>query len=392
MPLPLSSLRVLDLTRLLPGPYCTMLLADFGAEVIKIEEPGLGDYARWYGNEWNGESALFASLNRNKKSVTLNLKTEAGKNIFREMVQRADVVIESFRPGTMERLGLGYDALKKINPGLIYCAITGYGQDGPYADQAGHDLNYISYAGLLALQGEREGKPVLPAVQIADLGGGAMMAVAGILLALRARDQTGRGQLVDISMLDGVISWMQTILPHYLATGKEPVRGELPLSGGLACYSVYETADHRYLAVGALEPKFWKTFCHGIGRGDLIPRLQATPAEQEEMKKIIAAAIKKQTLSHWMNVFAGKDACVSPVLNMDEMVRDPQVLHRRMIEDTKHPSVGNVRLPGIPIKLSEAVGTIRSFAPSLGEHNQEYLQELGYNEEQILRFREENII
>lgn len=392
MQLPLSSLRVLDLTRLLPGPYCTMLLADFGAEVIKIEEPGSGDYARWYEPGWGKESALFASLNRNKKSVTLNLKSEEGKIIFKEMVRRADVVVESFRPGTMERLGLGYDTLKDINPGLIYCAVTGYGQDGPYADQAGHDINYLSYAGLLDLQGEKGGKPTLPAVQIADIGGGAMMAATGILLALLARHQTGKGQQVDISMLDGVVSWMQTFLPHYLATGQEPRRGELALSGGLACYGVYETADRRYLAVGALEPKFWEVFCRGIGREDLVPRLNAPPEEQEEMKKIVASIVKKQTLSYWMNVFAGKDACVSPVLTVPEMVRDPQVVHRQMIVDKEHPLFGTVRLPGNPIKMSEAVGSIRAFAPSLGEHNREYLKELGYSDEEINRLKKENII
>jgi crotonobetainyl-CoA:carnitine CoA-transferase CaiB-like acyl-CoA transferase len=390
--LPLSSLRVLDLTRLLPGPYCTMLLADFGAEVIKIEEPGLGDYARWYEPGWGEESALFTSLNRNKKSVTLNLKLEEGKIIFREMVRRADVVVESFRPGTMERLGLGYDTLKKINPGLIYCAVTGYGQDGPYADQAGHDINYLSYAGLLDLQGEKGRKPTPPAVQIADIGGGAMMAATGILLALLSRYHTGRGQKVDISMLDGVVSWMQTFLPHYLATGQEPRRGELTLSGELACYGVYETADQRYLAVGALEPKFWEVFCRGIEREDLIPRLNAPPKEQEEMKRIIASVIRKRTLSDWMNVFAGKDACVSPVLTVAEMVRDPQVIHRQMIVDTEHPAFGTVRLPGIPIKMSEAAGSIRAFAPSLGEHNREYLMELGYSEEEIDRLKKENII
>ncbi|MGA8943054.1 MAG: CaiB/BaiF CoA-transferase family protein [Thermoactinomyces sp.] len=390
--LPLASLRVLDLSRLLPGPYCTMLLADFGAEVIKIEDPGLGDYARSFGPGWGEDSAFFSSLNRNKKSVTLNLKSEEGKAIFKEMVQKADVLVESFRPGVMNRLGLGYDTLKEIQPGLIYCAITGYGQDGPYKDRPGHDINFLSLAGLLDLQGERNGKPVLSPVQIADLGGGALLAVTGIMFALFSRQATGKGQLVDISMLDGAISWMQAILPRFLATGEVPARGEPFLSGGLASYGIYETADGRYLAVGALEHKFWKNFCRIIGRETWVSRLNAPGPEQEEMKQEIASIIAKKTCSEWMELFEGVDACVSPVLDMEEMMRDPQVLHRQMILDCKHPVYGNIRLPGIPIKMSETNGSVRSFAPALGEHNRFYLKELGYSDKEIDRLKKDKVI
>lgn len=390
--LPLASLRVLDLSRLLPGPYCTMLLADFGAEVIKIEDPRLGDYARSFGPGWGEDSAFFSSLNRNKKSVALNLKSEEGKAIFKEMVQKADVLVESFRPGVMERLGLGYDTLKEIQPGLIYCAITGYGQDGPYADRPGHDINFLSLAGLLDLQGEKDGKPVLSAVQIADLGGGALMAVTGILFALMSRQVTGKGQLVDISMLDGAISWMQATLPRFLATGQVPERGETFLSGGLACYGIYETSDRRYLAVGALESKFWESFCRKIGKEEWIARLNAPRPEQEEMKRELASIIGQKTLTEWTAIFDEADACVSPVLTLEEMMKDPQVRHRQMILDWKHPAYGNIRLPGIPIKMSETNGSVRSFAPALGEHNDLCLKELGYSDQEIRRLKKEKII
>ncbi len=247
---PLQSIRVLDLSRLLPGPFCTMLLADFGAEVIKIEAPELGDYARHYEPKIDENSVMFHSLNRNKKSVTLDLKTDEGKDQFLQMVGKADVVVESFRPGVMKRIGLDFPVLEKINPCLIYCAISGYGQTGPYAEMPGHDINYISYAGLLELMGEKDGKPIVPAVQVADLAGGAYPAVTGILLALLEREKSGKGQFIDISMMDGVISLLQSTLPNYLMKNIPSKRGEQMLSGGLACYEVYQTKDGRWLAVG----------------------------------------------------------------------------------------------------------------------------------------------
>ncbi|GAA0481811.1 hypothetical protein GCM10008986_03180 [Salinibacillus aidingensis] len=245
--MPLKSIRVLDLTRLLPGPYCTMLLADFGAEVIKVEDPMMGDYARAYEPKIDEKSAFFHSLNRNKKSICLNLKSPEEKQYFLRLVEETDIVVESFRPGVMEKLGLDYQTLRDINPGLIYCSITGYGQTGPYRDKPGHDINYISYAGLLNLMGERDGKPVVPAAQIADIGGGALPAAIGILLALIERGKSGRGQFVDISMLDGVLSWLQILLPGYLTNHIEPERGKQTLSGALACYEVYQTKDDRWL-------------------------------------------------------------------------------------------------------------------------------------------------
>lgn len=373
--MPLSSVRVLDLTRLLPGPYCTLILADFGAEVIKIEEPTIGDYARADEPKLGEDSAFFHSINRNKKSVCIDLKTEQGKKHFLQLVEESDVLVESFRPGVMDRLGLGYDELKKVQPSLIYCAITGYGQTGPYATAPGHDINYISYAGLLHLMGETDRTPIVPATQIADIGGGALPATIGILLAIIEKKQTGKGQFVDISMLDGVVSWLQTILPYHFAS-KEQKRGHLPLSGEKACYAVYETKDKKYLSVGALEEKFWIQFCKVIGREDFIPLLNESHSEQLKMKSEIQQIIGSKTRDEWMEQFSQVEACVSPVLSIEEATRDPQVVFREMIQEVDHPELGKLKQIGFPIKLSETPAKIRTNAPKLGEHTEEFLDKL----------------
>lgn len=377
MPMPLDGIRVLDLTRLLPGPYATLMLADFGADVIKVEDPKLGDYARWGEPKVADYSAMFHSLNRNKRSITIDLKTEEGKEIFIDLVKTADVLVESFRPGVMDRLGLGYETLSELNPKLIYCAITSFGQTGPYRDVPGHDINFLSYSGLLDLQGDSEGQPVSSSVQIGDIGGGSLMATIGILVSIMDAMKTGKGQFVDISMLDGAISWMQTFLPEYLVSNNAPNRGELVLNGGKACYEIYETSDNRFLSVGALEFKFWKNFCTVINKEDLIPRLNAPLEEQKVMKMEIASTIRKKTLKEWMKLFDNIDACVTPVLTVEEMVEDPHIKHRQMIEEVYHPKAGAVRQIANPIKLSRSrANTIRQ-APSLGEHNEEVLKEIG---------------
>lgn len=373
--MPLNNIRILDLTRLLPGPYCTHLLADFGAEVIKIEEPELGDYARWNEPRIGEHSALFESLNRNKKSVSLNLKNDEERKFFIKLVQTADVLVESFRPGIMDKLGVGYEVLKEVNPKLVYCAITGYGQNGPYKDKPGHDINYLSYAGLMHFFGGKGEKPIVPATQIADIGGGALMATVGILIALIGRNQTGKGQFIDSSMTDGVISWMQTLLPNFFA-GIEEKKGELPLAGGKACYGVYETADKRYLSVGALEPKFWKAFCEGIERIDFIPKLEAPQEIQDQLKQEIQQIIIKKPLNDWLAIFEDLEACVSPVLSLDEMVSNPQIQARDMIVEMDNDEFGKAKQIGIPIKLSDTPGQIRTAAPKLGEHNEEILKKL----------------
>lgn len=369
---PLQSIRVLDLSRLLPGPFCTMLLADFGAEVIKIEAPELGDYARHYEPKIDENSVMFHSLNRNKKSVTLDLKTDEGKDQFLQMVGKADVVVESFRPGVMKRLGLDFPVLEKINPRLIYCA--GYGQTGPYAEMPGHDINYISYAGLLELMGEKDGKPIVPAVQVADLAGGAYPAVTGILLALLEREKSGKGQFIDISMMDGVISLLQSTLPNYLMKNIPSKRGEQMLSGGLACYEVYQTKDGRWLAVGALEMKFWRIFCQKLGKPEWIPLLNEPDEVQYKLTHDIQTVMYTKTLAEWMDIFEDAEACVSPVLTFAELVNHPQVQVRRMFETIEQDGIP-VKHIGIPIKLSRTPGKIRTAAPKLGEHTEYYLNQ-----------------
>lgn len=386
MSLPLEGIRVLDLTRLLPGPYCSLLLADFGADVIKVEHPEVGDYARWSSPKVGDQSALFLSLNRNKRSITLNLKEKEDQEVFLELVKTADVVLESFRPGVMERLGLGYEVLKKQNPKLIYCAITGYGQTGPMADEPGHDLNFLSYSGLLHLQGQSGEKPMIPSVQIGDIGGGALMAAVGVLVSIIDAQKSSEGQFVDISMLDGVISWMQTILPDRWASAEPlPDRGELLLNGGKAAYEVYRTRDNRFLSVGALEFKFWKNFCEGIGREEFIDKLDAPIEEQRRMKIGIEQSVLQKTLKEWMSLFEGVDACVAPVLTPEEMARHEQVKQREMVEEVTHPQLGLMKTISNPIKLSGEKGKIRHHPPQLGEHNEEILREIGYSNQKVTK-------
>ncbi|ARF16677.1 CaiB/BaiF CoA transferase family protein [Sporosarcina ureae] len=372
--MPLDAIRVLDLSRLLPGPYCSMILADFGAEVIKVEEPTMGDYARAEYPKIGKDSAMFHSLNRSKKSICLNLKTAEDQAKFLQLVKDSDVVIESFRPGVMKRLGLDYETLNEINPGLVYCAITGYGQDGPYAEMPGHDVNFIGYAGLLNMMGEPNGAPQIPATQIADIGGGAYPAAMGILLALFERQKTGKGQMVDISMLDGAISWMPTFFPNYLASRKQAKRGELDLSGKLACYAVYETKDQRWLSVGALEPKFWKEFCQVIGKEEFIAKIRAPIDVQTQMKKEIQEILLQKTSENWMEIFETIQACVSPILSFDEMVNDPHVKARGMIQEIDDPELGVIQHVNTPIKLSRTPAKITGAAPSLGEHTETIFQ------------------
>lgn len=386
--LPLEGIRVIDLSRLLPGAFCSQILGDFGAEVIKVEDTNQGDYSRWCHPTVSDAmiddtiSAYFAVLNRNKKSIKINLKTAEGREVFLRLVDTAGVILESFRPGVMDRLGVGYELLRQRNPKLVYCALTGYGQHGPYRDLAGHDINYLALAGVLGMQGSAGGDPILSGVQIADIGGGALMAVIGILLALAVRERTGRGQFVDIAMLDGAVSWLAQHAGNYFATGRLPERGKMILNGGYACYNVYRTKDNKYMALGALEEKFWAEFCRAVGRDDLIDR-QYVFEEQESVIAELQRIFQEKTCAEWMEVFREYDTCITPVLELDEVVNDPQVLHRKMI--IKVPEEGGRMLYqlGNPIKLSETPAQIRLNPPKYGENSVEILRELGYESEEI---------
>jgi crotonobetainyl-CoA:carnitine CoA-transferase CaiB-like acyl-CoA transferase len=381
MSLPLDGTRVLDLTRLLPGNYCTLLLADLGADVIKVEEPGRGDYVRWTPPLVDGESAVHRALNRGKRSITLNLKSPGGAEVLGRLAGEADAVVESFRPGVMDRLGTGFEALRTLNERLVYCAVTGYGQDGPYRDLVGHDINYIGVAGLLHATGVPDGPPVLPVVQVGDFGGG-MAAAVGTLAGLLEAAHTGRGRLVDVSMLDVVTSWLGVVMSWYLGTGEVPPRGGMALSGGLACYRVYRAGDERYLAVGALEPRFWRALCHALELPDLVDD-QYAPDRQEEMAGRLSEAFGRKPRDEWVASLSGVEACVGPVNDVAEALRDPQVQHRHMVAEVDGAHVG----PGPAIKLPDAGRGPLLRAPGLGEHTDEVLRAAGFSPSEVGELR-----
>ena len=389
-----AGIRILDLSRLLPGAYCSLLFADLGAEVIKVEEPRLGDYARVSLPHWgdSGIGAYYVLLNRNKKSLSLNLKAEAGTAIFRRLVTTADVLLESFRPGVMDRLGLGWEALSAINPRLVYCAISGYGQDGPYRDLVGHDINYMGYAGALSVTGARGGAPLMPGVQVADLGGGSLLAAFAIAAALYRRRESGRGQFVDVSMTDGVVSWLAAYLGPFFAAGLVPARGEERLNGGWACYQVFEAADGRHLTIGALEPKFWANLCRLIGREDLIPFQYAEGEVRGRVEAELRAIFRTKPRDEWVALLHTKDVCAGPVLALDEVARDPQFRARGLFGEVTHPRIGRVPQVAFPVKLSETPGRIETPAPDLGAHTDELLRELGCDGAVIAELRRDGVV
>jgi crotonobetainyl-CoA:carnitine CoA-transferase CaiB-like acyl-CoA transferase len=394
--LPLHGLTVLDLSRLLPGGFCSLLLADFGADVIKVEDMGAGDYVRWSPPYYEGaaetsRSALFLSLNRGKRSIRVNLKTEEGRAVLLRLARRADVLLESFRPGVMERLGVGYERLRQENPALIYCAITGYGQDGPNRDRSGHDMNYLGLNGLLGLTGEAGGPPVQAAAQIADIGGGALMAAVGILVALRERERSGEGQLVDCSMFDGSLSWLGMLASEMLATGRAPRRGDLGLSGRYNCYRPYECADG-YVTLGALEPKFWQAWCEGVERPDLLEHAFDSPgsSSHEQVQEIFRGRSRDQ----WRAFASEHDCCLEPVLGLDEALASELVAAREMVVELAQPGAERpVKLLGVPIKLSRTPGdAARAPGPELGEHTDEVLAAAGFSATEMSALREAGAI
>ncbi len=385
--LPLDGIRVLDLTRLLPGGFCSMLLADFGADVIKVEDTGPGDYVRWAppfyeGVEPSARSALFLSLNRGKRSIRIDLKSDPGKAVLLRLARDADVLLESFRPGVLDRLGVGYERLRQENPGLVYCAITGYGQDGPGRERSGHDLNYLGLNGILGLSGEADGPPVSSAAQIADLGGGALMAAVGTLVALRERDRSGQGQMIDCSMFDGSLSFLAMLAGEMLAGGPAPRRGELRLAGGLVCYRPYRCADG-YVTLAALEPKFWSAFCRGVGREDLAEHAFDPPGS--DAHRALCEIFAGRTREQWRAFAAEHDCCLEPVMELDEALEGELVAAREMVIELDQPgSDRSVRLLGTPFKLSRTpADPSRAPGPGLGEHTRDVLAEAGYTSAEV---------
>lgn len=385
---PLSGIRILDLSRLLPGAYASQMMADFGADVIKVEEPGSGDYGRYMPPHGaGGMGQIFLAVNRNKRSMTLNLKSEEGRAIFLRMVGQADVILESFRPGVLERLGLGYEQLKEVNRGLIYCAISGYGQEGPYRLRAGHDLNYAGYAGLLYYNRGLDGQPAMPATQLGDLAGGSYMAVIGILTALVGRAQTGEGRMIDVSMTEGVLSLLPLVASTYLNTGKAPRPGHSTLDGGLPCYNIYETRDGKHVTLGALEPKFWHTFCTRIGHLELLPfHLPVGPGEREQAIEMLRAIFKTKTRDEWVAELADIDACVGPVYSIDEAIDDPQAQSHGVTVSATVAGETVQTLQSFP-RMSDVEQVQRYAPPTLGEHTDDLLRETGYRDEEVAQFK-----
>jgi crotonobetainyl-CoA:carnitine CoA-transferase CaiB-like acyl-CoA transferase len=375
MPGALSRFRMLDLSRQLPGPFCSMLLADLGMDVLTVYAPsdpmGMG----------------IPLLARNKRSLTLNLKAPEGRAIFHRLVRDADVVLEGSRPGVAARLGVDYETLRELNPRLVYCSISGYGQDGPYRDRVGHDVNYLGFAGVIDLTGTAGGPPDIPGVQIADIGGGALIAAVGILAALWAREETDRGQLVDIAMLDGAVAWQVVNVFRYLIEKQEPARGQTMLTGRHPCYAIYETKDGRHVTVGALEPHFWRTLCERLGLPGLVGEQFAEGEQREEAFRQVRAKFRERTMAEWLGLLADLDTCVGPVATLGEMMRDAQVRHRGMVVETERGcTLGN------PIKLTATPPTLRTAPPVLGAHTEAVLAGLGYSPGDIAGLRAGGVV
>jgi len=393
----LDGVKILELARVPPAELPGMLLADVGADVLKIETP---EPDRPQGEEWVRRT-IHTFTNRNKRSMTLNMKSPEGQALFRKLAATADVIVEGFRPGVMKRLGADYEAIAKLNPRVVYCSLSGFGQDGPYARYPAHDMNYLSLAGVLGLIGEADRKPAIPLNLVADYAGASMHGALGIVLALFARERTGRGQHVDVAYLDTSVSLLAATpnMRFFFSDGLAPRRGEGFLGGSYPYYAIYETRDGKLLTIGCTEPWLWNNFCRAIGRPDLerFARtadqfVRAANAEEDAARREIEAIIKTRDRDEWYELLVRADVCVGKVYDVEEMVRDPQLNHRQMIVDVQHPTQGRVRQVGIAIKLSDTPGTIRSAAPMPNEHTEAVLGELGLPAAEIARLRAKGII
>lgn len=392
--LPLSGVRILDLSRLLPGPWATMLLSDYGAEVIKVEEPTRGDYSRWSNPRYGRESVYFSSANRNKRSIVIDLSRERGRDVLYRLAARADIVVESFRPGVADRLEVGYEALKEVNPRIIYCAITGFGQSGPYKDHAGHDLNIAGVSGFLNHNPTEA--PRVSGLQMADFAG-ASMAVVAVLLALRDRDLSGCGQYLDVAMFDSLTSWLTILGTSEMARcagyDGEPV---LEAFGRNPRYAIYQTADGQFLSVSLLERSFWEKFCLAVDREDLInpnetesDRLGDHGELGEKYREALVAIFAQRSRDTWVTYLLAQGIPCFPVYTPQEVFSDSQFLDRGMLEWVNHPTDGRVPQLGFPIKSSKMKPEITSASPTHGQHSEEILSELGYTADEICQIKDE---
>ncbi len=396
---PLSGIKIIDLTKLAPGPHCTMILGDLGADIIKVEEPGAptGRRAEQAGATGKvGRVAGFGSvptnaLARNKKSIGLNLKSGPGKEIYLRLAQRADVVVEEFRPGVAKRLGIDYETLSVRNSKLVYCAVTGFGQTGPFKNYVGHDLNYIATSGALSMIGRKDQPPSIPLNLLADYAGGGMHAAIGVLAALLARHQTGRGQYVDIAMLDGTMLLIAQALSTYFTTEKIPNRGYTSMDGAAPYYNLYETKDGKIITIGSVEPWFYANLCRALECEQYITD-QNNHEKWTGMLEHFAAIFKTRTRDEWFDYLSQSDICVGKMLTLDELEHDPQIRARNMIVEVETPTGEKVKQVGIAMKLSETPGSIRSVAPATGQHTEAILADLGYTPEDVARWRADGAI
>ncbi len=401
--LALEGVKILDLSRLVPGAFCTMLLGDLGAEVLKIEAPGvaeLGGSLRAPQGEENRKAAAYYALDRNKRSIVVNLKSEAGREIFYRLSRHADVIVEGFRPGVAKRLRIDYETIRKLNPKIIYCSLSGYGQDGPYHAFPGHDINYIAMAGVLGLIGFSERSPAIPLNLVADFAGAALYGALGISIALVARNRTGEGQYVDMAYMDGAVSLMTWFNCGYFFDGSMLKRGESWLHGAYPYYGVYETKDGKYITIGCLEPHFWENLCRFLGKEEYIPyrfALEHTfhkpeDAKWNEIRSFLKQVFLTKTRDEWFELLIRNDVPAGKVYTPDEVFSDPQVLHRQMVIEVEHPTLGKIKQVGIAPKLSGTPGKVRSFSPLPGEHTDEILRELGYERREIENLRQEGVV
>jgi len=401
--LALEGVKILDLSRLIPGTFCTMLLGDLGAEVLKIEAPGVTEFmgsTRSLQGEENRKQAAYYAPDRNKRSIVVNLKSEAGREIFYRLSQHADVIVEGFRPGVAKRLGIDYETISKLNPNIIYCSLSGYGQDGPYHAFPGHDINYISMAGILGLIGSSEGSPVIPLNLVADFAGAALYGALGISIALVARNKTGKGQYIDMAYMDGAVSLMTWFTCGYFLDGSMLKRGESWLHGAYPYYGVYETKDGKQITIGCLEPHFWENLCRFLGKEEYIPyhfALEHTfckPKDEkwDEIRACLKQIFLTKTRDEWFELLIHNDVPVGKIYTPDEVFSDPQVLHRQMVIEVEHPTLGKIKQVGIAPKLSSTPGRVRSLPPLPGEHTDEILKELGYKQEEIGNLHQEGVV
>lgn len=389
---PLASLKILDFSTLLPGPFASLLLADMGAQVLRVESPTRMDLVRVLPPHVDGTSASHAYLNRNKRCIALDLKQAEAVEVVKQLVQEYDIVLEQFRPGVMDKLGVGYEALKAINPKLIYVSITGYGQTGPLRDRAGHDINYLALAGVASYTGRRDAGPLPLGVQLADIGGGSLHGVMGLLAAVIHRQQTGEGQQVDVSMTDCAFSLHGMAGAGYLAAGVEPEMESLALNGG-SFYDYYRTRDGRWFSVGSLEPQFMQQFCAAIGRPELAARgLSPKPEDQQALKRDIAIEFEKQDFAQWQERFAALDACVEPMLSLAEAVQHPQLRERGVVTHVPNGKGGMQQQMACPIRFSAGLPEPRHIGAALGAHTAQVMAELGYTDEQVAALKAAKVI